>query len=596
MTFEQEILNGFCDEAGDLLSKWEQICLELSKQQTNELYQELFRVAHNIKGGSRAVGLMAFGDFVHHIEDGITLLRENKVVFTVKINALLLEAQKHLQNWLDGVRNDANYKPEVQDFVQRYEQCLKGKDDSNPVTQNASSVPAPVQTATEEPTLAEIEAIKAISLENNIPEEKSAPKATTPVAPTAVKVAATAAADAPSKKNNENRSNETIRVSAKKLDQLIQTIGEISIQQSILWHRRDAFLENRGVMSALQLAQKLVKDLYEDALGLRMQPITGVFQKLERNVLDLSDSLGKSVSVEVCGSEVELDKSVIERIADPLLHIVRNAIDHGIENTEDRAKSGKPEKGSIKISATKDTFGVEIQVRDDGKGLAVDKILAKAKEKGLISQDTNLTKDQIYKLIFLPGFSTAEKVTDVSGRGVGMDVVMQSLRDLQGSIRIESEVGKGTTFFITLPTSVSIIEGMLIVLEGQRYVVPVTAVEEVIDIKTQADVVMRKMFQLRSQVIPVAPMIRVISRNEPSSKNNGALLICRQGQNRIGFAVDEVLGQQQVVIRPLHENIDGVFGLLGGTVLSDGEPGLILDMPSIANRYLDITRQKENAA
>jgi two-component system chemotaxis sensor kinase CheA len=328
-----------------------------------------------------------------------------------------------------------------------------------------------------------------------------------------------------------------------------------------------------------------------------MQPISNVFQKLERNILDLSKTLNKEVKVELCGSDVELDKTVIERIADPLMHIVRNAIDHGIEDAVARKSTAKPAIGTIQITATKDTFGVEIHIRDDGRGLAVERILAKAKEKGLVKADATLTKEQIFQLIFLPSFSTAEKVTDVSGRGVGMDVVMQSLRDLQGSIRIDSDVGVGTSFYITLPTSVSIIDGMLIVLDGQKYVVPVTAIEEVIDLKSYLGAGHHGMFNLRDQVIPVESMAKVISqRGLSKAHKSDALLICKHGDQRLAFTVDAVLDQQQVVIRPLNENIDGVFGLLGGTILGDGEPSLILDVPAMAEKYISSIRPKETAA
>jgi two-component system chemotaxis sensor kinase CheA len=582
MTFEEEILIGFCDEASDLLLRWESVCLELSKTDTNDLYQDLFRVAHNIKGGSRAVGLMRFGDFVHHVEDGITLLREDKVKFSVKINAILLEAQKKLQQWIDGVRKDSTFLLDVSEFEGRYKSCFEEAHKARP-SPSASTLTIPAAVL---PTV--IPQAENVLFEDN----EVAPPISTPVVSAQASPQVTAA-----KKTVDSKASETIRINARKLDQLIQTIGEISIQQSIMWHKREQFSGNKALLSSLQLSQKLVKDLYDDALSLRMQPISNVFQKLERNILDLSKTLNKEVIVELRGADVELDKTVIERIADPLMHIVRNAIDHGIEDAVTRQTAGKAASGTIQITATKDTFGVEIHVRDDGRGLAVERILAKAKEKGLIKADAALTKDQIFQLIFLPSFSTAEKVTDVSGRGVGMDVVMQSLRDLQGSIRIDSDTGQGTSFYITLPTSVSIIDGMLIVLDGQKYVVPVTAIEEVIDLTSYLDAEREGMFNLRDQVIPVESMAKVISRPTANRvSKSDALLICRHGEQRLAFTVDAVLDQQQVVIRPLNENIDGVFGLLGGTILGDGEPSLILDVPAMAAKYINTMRPKEIAA
>lgn len=398
-------------------------------------------------------------------------------------------------------------------------------------------------------------------------------------------------------------SNETIRISAHKLDQLIQVIGELSIHQSIIWHARGEQNNNSKMYTnSVQLSQKLTKELYDRALSLRMQPLQSVFQRLERNITDLSRDLLKPVKIDILGSEVELDKTVIEKIIDPLTHIVRNAIDHGIEPAEARLSSGKSETGLIQICARQDTFGVELVVKDDGKGLASEKIRKKAIEKGLISENKSLSEKEIFNLIFLPGFSTAEKVTDVSGRGVGMDVVRRTLEDLRGTIDIDSRVGQGTTFTITLPTSVSIIDAMLVKISGHNYVIPVGVVEEVITFDESDIELKQKMLNYKGKVLPIQNLNQLMNtKNRSYDKDQkksdlSTVIVCKHGESQIGFLIDKIIEQQQIVIRPLNENISGAFGILGGTILGNGEPGLIVDIPALTQHYVNESRFKENVA
>lgn len=568
MEFDQEILNCFCDEAIDLLARWEQVCLELAKSPTKEHFEELFRIAHNIKGGSRSVGLIHFGDFVHKVEDGITLLRDGKVIFTDEIMHLLLEAQKNLNDWALTAKIDINFNPDFTDFLNKFSHIV-----SIDRTNNSSL---------DKNTISE-----AVSQNENR------------TASSVVDIKKNESTDLKSKKTINN---ETIRISAQKLDQLIQVIGELSIHQSIIWHgRNENSSQSKMYANSLQLSQKLTKELYDRALSLRMQPLQSVFQRLERNISDLSRDLNKEVKVEVAGGEVELDKTVIEKIIDPMTHIVRNAIDHGIEKTEDREKSGKAVGGLIQIIARQDTFGVELVVKDDGKGLAAQKIRQKAIEKGLINENKVLSEKEIYNLIFLPGFSTAEKVTDVSGRGVGMDVVRRTLEDLHGSIVIDSVEGKGTTFTITLPTSVSIIDAMLIKISGHNYVIPVGAIEEVLTFDENDINFKKKMINYKDKVLPIQNLNTLLSSKNRYEKPDGhsqlnTVIICRHGENYLGFLIDKIIEQQQIVIRPLNENISGAFGILGGTILGNGEPGLIVDIPAVTNFYVNESRFKENVA
>ena len=587
---DNELLLAYCDEATDLLINWESVCLELNKNITNELYQELFRIAHNMKGGSRAVGLTEYGNLVHHVEDGITLLRDGKVSATSKIISALLEAQNILLDWTTQLKTNSSYNVDFKEFIARYESLFK---EDNTVANEpkdelaALDFSAPIDFDNLELGDKKPELIAAEKAPENskVQEEKV-------VTPAANKKKPAGAA------RNSN-ANETIRISAQKLDQLLQAIGELSIHQSIVWHTKGPEISNNKVfLNSIQLSQKLTKELYDKTLSLRMQPLHSVFQRLERNIIDLSVALDKKVDVIIQGSDVELDKMVIEKIIDPLTHIVRNAIDHGIENREKRSETTKPEKGTIQISAHQDTFGVVITVKDDGKGLVAEKILKKAIEKGLINANQNPNPKEIYNFILLPGFSTADKITDVSGRGVGLDVVSKSLEELHGTLSTDSEEGKGTTFTITLPTSMSIIEGMILQISGQNYVVPVGAVEEVISTQETNLNINKNMFNLRNHVIAIYNINEALrqAKKTETKDDKKALMICRSGNERIAFYIDRVIGQQQIVIRTLNENINDSFGLMGGTILGNGEPGLIIDVPELVEYFISKVKPKEEVA
>lgn len=563
MERDLDLVNAFCDEAKDLLIQWEAVCLDLSKDFiSRSKWDELFRMAHNLKGGSRSVGLIEYGDFVHKVEDAITVMRDQKVRVRAEHITLLLQAQAILTSWCDKLKEDANFIWDYPPFLNLVNSAMETEAGAGSSASKEIGRGYVTASANVEQDFASNQRIE--------------------------------------KFGGTISSQESIRIPAQKLDQLIQAIGELSIHQSIIWHTKgESLTQNKMFLNSLHLSQKLTKELYDRALGLRMQTMKTLFQRLERNLVDLATSLGKDVNVTFSGSEVELDKTVIEKVSDPLMHIVRNAIDHGIENSADRIIDGKSESGHIDISATHDTHGILIRVKDDGKGLNTEKIQAKAVAKGLITETQELSKAEIFNLIFLPGFSTAEKVTEVSGRGVGMDVVRRSLEDLRGTIRIDSELGKGTEFTISLPTSVSIVDGVLFKLSGQTYVAPINSVEEVINVFDLEIAGESVMMNLRNKVIPVQDLDDHLKHRpdlRTPTANKKAALICVSQGHRVAFLADDVLGKQQIVIRPLHDNIDGAFGILGGTILGNGEPGLILDLNSLIQKYLSKFNGKEHAA
>ncbi|MDH4468961.1 MAG: chemotaxis protein CheA [Bacteriovoracaceae bacterium] len=594
--FEDEMRVIFCDEATDLLLRWESVALELSKKVKIELLQEIFRIAHNLKGGSRAIGLVEFGNFVHKVEDGITLLRDEKVPTSIKCISLLLKAQKILMEWITATKEGTEYTDDTSAFLAEYQSAMKTEnEDKQPELVLDSDMSAPPSQDLFSETPESTESSKVVEIK-----KISEPPISSDIVATSVKT------DEPVKlKNTKTANQESIRVPANKLDELAACIGELSIHQSIMWHlNSDLKIKNKIFLNSLQVGQKLTKELYDRALGLRMQPIQSLFQRLERNILDLSQNLNKTVKVILEGSDVELDKTVLDKMVDPLTHIVRNAIDHGIEKNEERLQKGKDANGTIKISAKQDTSGVVITVSDDGKGLNRSKIISKAVEKKLISHANNMSDEQVLKLILLPGFSTADKITDVSGRGVGMDVVSKAIEELRGKIHIESVENSGSNFNISLPTSVSIIDGLIVKLTDQLYVVPVDSIEEVINLADCEFDNNKSMIYLRDQVIPIQKLASILKHSSESNhpknneKNNesGIFLIAKRQQGKVAFLVDAVLGQQQIVVRPLNQNISGLVGIMGGTILGNGEPGLIIDMHTILKNYVAKFEDKELSA
>ena len=341
------------------------------------------------------------------------------------------------------------------------------------------------------------------------------------------------------------------------------------------------------------------------ALSLRTQNLKSSFQRLERVIRDVAGVTNKKVNVKLSGENIELDKNVIEKITDALIHSVRNAVDHGIEEkVEDRLAAGKSELAQISIDASQSAAAVTISISDDGRGLNTEVILKKAIEKNLIAADAKLTEMQIYDLLFLPGFSTAKALTDISGRGVGLDVVKQSVEKLRGKITVNSKLNKGTTFKIELPTSLSIVDAIIISMGEDKFAVQVHELEEIVDLNSKNiewHDELKGMIEIRGEVIPVIRLERILSDSNNDSTESAISvhqpgMIINSNSKKILFTFNQILGQQQNVIRPLDKKLQNVFGISGSAILRDGEPGLILDLPKIANTFININSMTKGAA
>lgn len=393
---------------------------------------------------------------------------------------------------------------------------------------------------------------------------------------------------APSKKSDAT----SIRVDTAKIDKLINLVGELVITQSMLSDLGSRF-ETRQLPVLLERVAQLernTREIQERVMGIRMLPIGTAFSRFPRLVRDLSAKTGKKIQLVLSGEETELDKTVIESIGDPLTHLVRNSVDHGLEPPEERLDNNKQEVGTVRLNAFHEGGNICITVEDDGRGLDRDKIVAKAVKQGLIEAYEKLTDDQIWPLIFRPGFSTAEKITDVSGRGVGMDVVKRNIESLSGTVSIKTAAGKGTTFTLKLPLTLAIIEGMTVRVGRETYIVPLLSILESIQPKEgSVKIVVGKgeLVNVRGTYLPMIRLHEVFSLEpECTAPTDAILLILETEGEKVAVMVDEILGQQQVVIKSMEQNFRKVEGIAGATILGDGTVGLILDVRGL----LDIAR------
>ncbi len=419
---------------------------------------------------------------------------------------------------------------------------------------------------------------------------EAAPVSTSTPVPAPSPVAApasTAAAPAAPAKAAASPDGNSIRVAIEKIDELLNTVGEIVITNSMLGQLAKDFVgvDADRLRSGLAQLETNVRELQESVMRVRMLPVGSVFSRFPRLVRDLSSRLGKQIRLQLAGEHTELDKTVLEKIGDPLVHLVRNSIDHGIELPAERIAAGKPEEGLVHLEAFHKGGSINIVISDDGHGLDSRKLIDKARSKGLIATDAELTDEQAYELIFAPGFSTADKTTDLSGRGVGMDVVRRNIKELGGKVELKSVLGKGTTTTITLPLTLAIVDGQTVQVGTETYIVPLTAIVESLQLRdhgTHQVYQHGEVFHFRDDYLPIIRLHEVFGV-EPRSRRiaDGLLMVVEGDGRRAGLFIDHLLGQQQVVIKSLETNYARIEGVGGATILGEGAVALILDIPGL---------------
>jgi two-component system chemotaxis sensor kinase CheA len=589
-----EFFSTFLEEAIDILEDWEKNCLGLERGFEQKKLDALFRSAHNLKGSSRSVGLEAFGGLVHKTEDVISALRVQSIEFSPAVNKTLLQVHSVLAMWRDQLTTNKSFVPETDIFS--LEKSLAAL-----LLKTAALLLKTAKEDEESPSNSGFQLFAEDEPKNNanvdLDQEK---KSIEQNAIESQNRNATIANKPTESIKAASKTLESIRVPSQKIDALMQLVGELSTQQAIISHSRlHGSLSSKASQNAIQISAKLTKELQHQTLGLRMQTISGLFQRLERTIRDLARDQNKSIEVVLEGEDVELDKSIIERVTDTLVHIVRNAVDHGIEKPEDRLNSQKPQTSTIRLFAYQDSSFVTIQVKDDGRGIDSERVKKKAIEKGLIKATEKIEGNNIYDLLLLPGFSTAEKLSEVSGRGVGLDVVKRAVDSLGGSMTIDSTLHQGSTFSISLPISVSIIDGLVFELENSSYVVPIHEVEEVIDTKMYRKEVMTNstpMMMVRGRAIAVIQLAAYLPLAE-SDRGNGSDLVAldtfkdpafvvESRGHKVALCFERIIGQQSIVVRRLPEKIANIVGFRGSTILSNGEPAIIISPKEFARQYV----------
>ncbi len=444
------------------------------------------------------------------------------------------------------------------------------------VTDDAEIIitPLDVQATAVTPAVEETEAVTPEVQSEPTPKPEEAPKP----------VVAEKAAKQPAKQQESS----SIRVSIDKVDSLINMVGELVITQSMLGQLGQNFDITRvqRLQEGLAQLEHNTRELQESVMKIRMMPISFVFSRFPRLVRDVSISLDKKIELVMSGENTELDKTVMEKIGDPMVHLIRNSIDHGIEMPADRVAAGKPETGTVILNAYHQSGNIVIEIKDDGAGLNTDRILQKATEKGLVAEGANLTQEQIFDLIFQPGFSTADVVSDLSGRGVGMDVVRRNIAALNGSIEVSSERGRGSRFVIRLPLTLAILDGQLVKVGEEIYIFPLVSIVESIQLDDRSinnvgghsDVL-----QLRDEYVPIVQLDDVFNiEKEKRALDESIIVVVETDGEKIGVVVDELMGQQQVVIKSLEENYKRVDGISGATILGDGTVALIVDISGLS--------------
>lgn len=633
----QEILQDFLVESFELVEKLDEDLVELeSNPEDLELLNGIFRVAHTVKGASSFLNMDVLTHLTHHMENILNKARHGELVITPDVMDVILESVDLMKQLLETIRDTStDAGVDVSECVARLDKIDGG--DGNVETPESSAAPIEQEEVVEETSSssddepdyenmsdedveAEIERLLAerqaedkakreakiasgesvpeappspeeVEEENNIPEPVAAPVAPKNTSAKKEDFKEDSSKAAPAKKTQTVE--QTIRVDVKRLDHLMNLIGELVLAKNRLIKINDdveeryegeEFLEELN--QVVSIVSLVTTDLQIAVMKTRMLPVGKVFNKFPRMIRDLTRELNKKIELEISGEDTELDKSIVEEIGDPLVHIIRNSCDHGIENPDVRLAAGKDEQGTIKLKAYNEGNQIVIQIDDDGKGLDADMLKDKSIEKGIITEkEADMMSDkEAFALIFKPGFSTAAQVTNVSGRGVGMDVVKTNIEKLNGIIDIDSELGSGTSIKLKIPLTLAIIQALLVGVQEEAYAIPLASVMETVRISTDEiyTVEGRSVMRLRDEVLSLVhigdifEVERIIDGGE-----HAYVVVLGLGAQKLGLIVDTLVGQEEIVIKSLGEYLKGIDGIAGATIRGDGGVTLIVDVVAL---------------
>ncbi|HEY3666945.1 MAG TPA: chemotaxis protein CheA [Polyangiaceae bacterium] len=568
-----ELFADFIAEGEEGLARVDEILLDAEKGEIeDERVNELFRVFHTVKGVAAFLDASDVMRLAHTTETLLDGARAHRIQLAGAALEAVFEASTVMRRLLQQVRESVENDRVIPVDASMMEVLAR-------ITRadQAAAAPESYAVAPEPP-----------------PEVAAAPGQHAEAEPTREREPAGRAPGA--------RLRETVKVDLERIDSVVEMIGELIIVESMVVSAPEiAGLSSLKLRDYLGQLTKISRDLQGVAMRMRMIPVRGVFQKMARLTRDLSHKTGKVVELVALGEGTEMDRSMVERIEDPLVHMIRNAMDHAIESADERRAAGKSEVGTIRLSAQHEAGSIAIEITDDGRGLRRDAILAKARQRGLVSESAEqLSDEDVFALIFLPGFSTAEQVSELSGRGVGMDVVKRSIEAMRGRIVTRSSPGAGTTFKLLLPLTLAIIDGMLVSSAGETYVIPSLAIVE--SLQVTAGMVRTlahrgELLEVRGEILSLVRLRRIcgVTGPEPTPEQSGVVIVESAGR-KIALLVDEVVTQQQIVIKPLSAGLGDTDILVGAAILSDGRVGLILNVDRLGQAPLGVRARKHDLA
>ena len=637
----KEIMEDFLIEAFELIEQIDHDLVELEANPEDlELLNRIFRVAHTVKGSSSFLNFDVLTELTHHMEDVLNKARKGELKITPDIMDVVLESVDMMKGLLESIRDngsDAAAGIDIKNICVRLTQISEGEAPSA-AAEAPAAAPAPEPVKEPEPATPAEEAAPEVSdaelsklsdseveaeIERLLKVRKAedqarraskgiAPKSPEEIAPAASAAPAPAPKPAPSRERDADKKvpaassssavaqEQTIRVEVKRLDHLMNLIGELVLGKNRLLkiyddveerYEGEKFLEELNqVVSSLSL---VTTDIQLAVMKTRMLPIAKVFNKFPRMIRDLSRDLGKQIDLEISGEETELDKSIVEEIGDPLVHIIRNSCDHGIEDPETRKAMGKPEKGLVQLKAYNEGNHIVVEIVDDGKGLDADMLKSKSIEKGIITEREAdaMSEKEAFGLIFRPGFSTAAKVTNVSGRGVGMDVVKTNIEKLNGIIDIESEVGKGTVMKLKIPLTLAIIQSLLVGTQEEFYAIPLASVLETVRVPIDDIYTIdgKNVLRLRDEVLSLVRLSDVFGVEKVfDGGDHTYVVIIGVAEAKLGIIVDTLVGQEEIVIKSMGDYLQNIPGIAGATIRGDGRVTLIIDVGAMMEMAKDI--------
>ncbi|MCD6271320.1 MAG: chemotaxis protein CheA, partial [Deltaproteobacteria bacterium] len=562
----------------------------------------VFRAFHTIKGTAAFMDLTLISEMGHHAENLLSRVRDGEIRYTGGYADLALRSLDMLKDLINGVEEALGGAPFIK--TPGYDELMRILENPEKagISEKADDVDQPrigdilvVQgkvsredvEAAEKPRLGDILVAQGVTTREKV-EQAEKTKADKPLGAALVKAGAASVKDVgkalrTQRAKTKSAVDTSIRVSTDRLDRLIEMVGELVIAHSMV--AQDEIVcgsEDHDFLKKVAHTSKIVRELQDMSMSLRMIPLKSTFQKMVRLVRDLAHKTGKKVTLLTEGEETEIDRNMADAIKDPLVHMVRNAVDHGIETPDVRMDVNKPETGTVNLSAYHSAGSVVVEIRDDGKGIDKEVILEKAWEKGLVSDGSAMSDREIFNLIFEPGFSTAKEVTDVSGRGVGMDVVKKNIEAIRGQAEIQSEPGKGSVFQMKLPLTLAIIDGMVAKVGSEIYVIPMVSIITSIkpEPKDLSTVINKgEMLAFHGSLVPLFRLTSLFDiQGGEEDLENSLIVVIEDDGNRAGLVIDELVVRQQVVVKTLGETMKNVVGISGGAIMPNGRVGLILDI------------------